>query len=149
MPTDTPQMQLGIDADAIWRVCQAVRSKCPLIQCITNFVSMVSVGTSACSVSQAFGAATCVTTMFQKDLLAPHRTSWPTRCWLLVQVRQWWVLHARSKHLQQLFKLHYQASSAVGTLLRRSRSISTGGNRIGGKCWYAQSRLGCIHAACS
>jgi hypothetical protein len=37
-----PQMQLDASADSCWRLWQAVREKNPLIQCITNFVSMVS-----------------------------------------------------------------------------------------------------------
>lgn len=59
-------------------------------------------------------------------------------------------MHARSNSSSHcLSLLHSQVFIAVGTLLRRSRSVSTGGNRIGGECWYAQSRLGGINAACS
>ena len=35
-------MLLHTDAESLWGLCEAVRSSNPLIQCITNFVSMVS-----------------------------------------------------------------------------------------------------------
>ena len=107
---------------------------------------------SACSVSQAFSAATRVTNMllfnencFPQDFMA--------NTLLAVGASPAMVgtagMQGRNTSSNCLNLLHRQTFSAVGTLLRRSRSVSTGGNRIGGECWYAQSRLDCINAACS